>query len=491
MKIGRREFMRGGAAATAAAGIAYWQRSMMVSPARAEGEEPTATPTAEPSPTPEPTATPPPAQRPNFLFIMTDDQSYASWAEPFTLATRTGKPLVDDEGQPQQAYAMPFLRSLPEGGWTEFRQAAVASPLCGPSRASLLTGVPAGTAVGHGVLRNGDIDQLDESNTLAVWMEEIGYEMGLRGKYNFGEGERERETPEGWRYFNLGGRAGNVFRDGELYIRDYAARGATNPFCLFLTPTDPHVPLKPQGAHARLNLIPAPAPPNFDEEDVSDKPAWLHRLKRVGAPGRYDRMRKKIAQTLLGVDDGIEAVFNALKETGLADNTVIIFTSDNGHSFGSHRLAWKGAPYDESVRVPLLIRFPWLTRNRVEDRSVSHLDVTATIVDLAGAVARRPLTGRSLRSIIEEPETFWEGVSYIEGHGDNRDSGSLVRPPFNAIRTGGVAFGRYTYVELPETGERELYDLEADPWQMDNLAGLPAYAEVEDLLSNRLHSFMD
>lgn len=508
MKMSRLDFIRGGVAATAvtATALAGWLRSQ-AAPVRAEGEEPTSTPTEEPTatpepsstpeptatatPEPEPTSTPEPSRRPNFLVIVTDDQDYSSWAEPFTFATRTGKPLLNDEAQPQKGYAMPFLRSFPEGGWVDFQQAAVAAPICGPSRASLLTGVPAGTVAGHGVLRNGELHRLDESNTLAVWLEEAGYEVALRGKYNFGDNERYRPKPPGYAYFNLGGRAGTVFRDGEEYIREYAARGATKPLCLFLTPTDPHVPLRPQGAHANLNLIPSPAPPNYDEEDVSDKPAWVRRLRRVGQPGRFAKTRKKIIQTLLGVDDGIRSVFNALQETGLADNTIIIFTSDNGHSFGSHRLGWKGAPYDESVRVPLVIRFPWLAGNRAEDRAVSHLDVTATIVDLSGAAARRPLVGRSIKPMIEEPETYWEGVTYIEGHGSAGDLKEVQRPIFRAIRTSGAAFGRYTYVELPETGERELYDLEADPWQMNNLAGLPQHAELEDLLSNRLHSFTD
>lgn len=473
--ITRREFVVGGLLAAGAAALSPLSR--FTRPFDVQAEEP------------EPTATPEPGKRPNFIIVMTDDQDYSSWAEKFTLANRSGKPLIGEDGNPQQGYAMPFLRSFPEGGWTDFRQAAVVCSICGPSRASLLTGVPAATSIGHGVLRNGDVNKMDESNTLPVWLSEAGYETALRGKYNFGENERKRPTPPGWDYFVLGGRAGNVFRDGIAYIRDYAARGAEKPLCLFLTPVDPHEPAKPTGANARLDLIPPPAPPNFNEGDVSDKPSWIQRLKSAGRESKYLRKRKTCLQSILGVDDGIEEVFNALKETGLVDNTVIIFTSDNGYSFGNHRLTWKGTAYDESTRVPMVIRLPWLADNRSEDRAVSQADVTATIVELSGAVARRPLIGKSLKTMIEQPETYWEGVCYVEGHGGNVGTPGSKKPTYKGLRTGGDGFGRFTYVELPLTGERELYDLALDPWQMENVAGNPAYAVQEAWLSNRLQEF--
>lgn len=448
-------------------------------------ETPSPTPTETPSPTP--TVTPRPG-RPNFLVIMTDDQDYASWAEPHTLADRRGRPMVND-GAPVQGYAMPFLRSAitspVEPGWVEYRDATVVTALCGPSRASVLTGVRAGGSQGHGVLTNGQIDRMDENRALPVWLTRQGYQMALFGKYNFGSREKDRPKPPGWTRFELGGTAATVFAKGESYIRGRASDAG--PFCLFLCPVDPHAPARPQPQFARINLIPAPAPPNYDEPDVSDKPGWVKALRRVGPENRFRKDRTKVAQTLMGVDQGIAAVVEALRDTGQLENTVIIFTSDNGLSFGSHRLVYKDSPYEESVHVPLLIRYPWLTRNHVEERTVSHLDLTATIVDLAEATADRPLMGQSLMPIAEAPPTFWEGIAYFEGHGRDDRTPRGNRPPFRGLRVGGDGVGgRWSYVEYPVTGEVELYDLTADPFQLENVAGRPEYAAVQDLLAARL-----
>src|SRR5690606_17244787 len=121
--------------------------------------------------------------------------------------------------------------------------------------------------------------------------------------------------------------------------------------------------------------------------------------------------RVRSYQALMGVDQGIEQVINALVTTGQFERTIIIVTADNGESWGSHRQFFKDMIYDEASRVPLAIRVPWAQGNRDEERVVSALDVTATIVEACSLVPGRPLMGQSLLGIIEDSAAPWEGVA--------------------------------------------------------------------------------
>lgn len=424
--------------------------------------------------------------RPNVLWIMTDDQEWQSWALPYTRLDGRGQVVTDGGGEPVRDYAMRYLRSYPGGGWTDFTQNTCTSAICAPSRAALLTGVPARE---HGVMRNGWIDNLDESNTLAVWLSEAGYETHLRGKYSFGDGKRGRPTPPGWTTFNgNGGRAKPVFDAGEQLVRDAAQRGM--PWLICLWPTDPHRLARPSAANAAINLLPPPLPDNINEADVSDKPEWVSSLPlmTVGKVNAAQKERKRGYQALMGVDQGAQRVIEALIETGQFDNTIILFTADNGDSFGAHRLLFKDMIYDEASRVPLAIRLPWLTENRVENRVVSHLDVTATIVAATGIAPGRPLLGSSLLPLMETDGAPWEGCAFVESHG-SPGARAKGRPSFKGLRTGGDGWGYYAYAEHP-TGEVELYDLAADPAELDNAADRPEYAGVRAALAARLGEFL-
>jgi len=297
---------------------------------------------------------------------MTDDQDYQSWAERFTRLDSKGKVLVDGLGEPVREYAMAFTRSMPGGGWCDFTQHTCTSAICAPSRAGLLTGVPARE---HGVMRNGLIGNLDESNTLAVWLAAAGYRTHLVGKYSFGVRGRNHPKPPGWSTLSgRGGLAKAVFAEGEARIRDGV--GDPAPWALFLWPTDPHRRARPTPQNAQVRLSPPELPENINEEDVSDKPAWIRNTRPINAAKLGGIMKERVRgyQALMGVDQGIERVFNALVETGQLDNTIIIVTSDNGDSWGSHRQLFKDMIYDEAARVPLVIRLPWLGGNRTVGR---------------------------------------------------------------------------------------------------------------------------
>jgi arylsulfatase A-like enzyme len=164
---------------------------------------------------------------------------------------------------------------------------------------------------------------------------------------------------------------------------------------------------------------------------------------------------------------------------------VILYTSDNGFLWGEHRLGGKAWPYEESIRVPLVVRAPWVRPpGRVDRRLVLNIDLASTIAELAGVRPGLSQDGRSLVPLIRGEQLRWRGGFVVEYLGRSllRQSGP---PPYHALRT-----LRYLYVEY-ENGWRELYDLAGDPWELWNQADNPRYARIRLLLAKRLHTLYD
>jgi arylsulfatase A-like enzyme len=251
---------------------------------------------------------------------------------------------------------------------------------------------------------------------------------------------------------------------------------------------------------------PLPKPPSFDENQISDKPDWVSSRPALGHTRRQNlKLGLRCATaTLPTVDRGVADLVRELDRQGELDNTVIVFTSDNGYFFGEHRIFLnKVFPYEEALRVPLVMLVPpallgpRAERNGVPpavDTPVNNLDVTATILDLTGAVPCtsggdcRTLDGRSLVPLLNGNRPDWiRDRTLLYQLGGIRTCGEL--PPergltnfYDALRT-----KRYVYVELDrvnrETGacdrpEWELYDLKTDPYQLDNIAVDPRIGPV-------------
>src|SRR6185312_555615 len=160
-------------------------------------------------------------------------------------------------------------------------------------------------------------------------------------------------------------------------------------------------------------------PPNFNESDVSDKPRFLRNnlpaMDRTAVTLSRQSYRLR-AETLLAADDMVGAIVNELQSKGLLENTYIVFTSDNGFFQGEHRMPiGKHLVYEESLRVPLVIRGPQIAANETRTQIVTNLDITATVVDLAGATAGRTLDGRSLVPLFSAPDTPWRTGMLVEG----------------------------------------------------------------------------
>jgi N-acetylglucosamine-6-sulfatase len=430
-----------------------------------------------------------PDGRPNIVVILSDDQSFDSL--------------------PHEPPVMPRLQSMiedPSDHWISFDHAFLSTPLCCPSRASILSGEYSHNT---GVQTNGLGSLFDDGSTVATWLQEAGYYTGLYGKYLNGYPFGHRPfVPPGWDrwlgreqsgqsslYYNyvLVDQGFPLFHGNAPsdYSTDVFAAAAKEfirtapddrPFFLEVTPSGPHRPWTPAprdiGAYADMAIAP---PPSSREADVSDKPAWVRALPSI-SPDRARQLRgihQRSFETLRSVDRLVNGVVEALRERGVLDRTVIFFFTDNGFSFGAHRWAGKGCPYEECVRTPFFVRVPG-ARPHVDGHPISNVDLAPTLAELAGTRPGSPVDGRSLVPLLQGSRVSnWPDGVLLEYVGD------VHIPPWRAIRTRDLAYIEYA------TGERELYDLTGvlgaeDPAELDNRASEPAYAGIEADLAARL-----
>jgi hypothetical protein len=214
-----------------------------------------------------------------------------------------------------------------------------------------------------------------------------------------------------------------------------------------------------------------PQPPSFNEADVSDKPPEIRGRAPFDAGDiaditRFYRCRRA---SELAEDQGVAQIIGALQASGELDNTLVIFTSDNGFMHGEHRVkTGKVVPYEESIRVPLLIRGPGFRGGKtVRDLSI-NADLAPTIVKATGAQPGRTMDGIPLQGFAQNPGRERGRELSIEAGG------------YSGVRT-----RRYIYLQYG-SGFREMYDLQADPYELQNVAHSPAYAAARSALESRL-----
>ena len=408
-------------------------------------------------------------------------------------------------------HPMPILRSrlIDRGVW--FTRAMVVNALCCPSRASILTGSYSHrTGLYRNAPPNGGFASFDDRRTMATVLRGRGYRTALLGKYLNGYGQTNaRYVPPGWdRWvaFVTNGGNGDYFdyslsvdgapvsygSDPADYSTDVLAgeaegfiRGteAGRPLFLLFSPRAPHEAAIPAPRHegAFADLAPH-RPPNFDEADVSDKPAHIRALPPLDATTRanIDQTRIDQYETMLAVDDAIERITDALEETGRLSNTIIAYVSDNGYAWGEHRwVRRKAVPYEESIRVPMVVRYDPLTVvPRTDDHLVANIDLAPTFADLAGLPVRG-VDGRSLVPLLSSPDPPWRSDLLVE-----HALGNGI-PTYCAVRSESHLYVRY------DPPEEELYDLAIDPYQLENRAGDPAYASILEAHRARMFTLCD
>jgi N-acetylglucosamine-6-sulfatase len=438
-------------------------------------------------------------EAPNVLVIESDDQTLESMR------------------------VMTNVNSLIGARGATFENNFVNFSLCCPSRSTFLTGQ---YAHNHGVWSNGwptggfyRFESLHAYNNLAVWLQKAGYYTGMIGKY-MNQYVNDPLVPPGWSDWHAGapeennvynytlnnngtlikyGHATSDFKQDVLTRKavDFVNRRApkAQPFFLWLIYTAPHVGVpdpnpnppynctdaaKPAPRHATAfdsELL--PTPPNFNEADVSDKPAPVRNLPRLDASQIANIQRKYRCEleSLLSVDEGVKRLVGALGANGELANTLIVYTSDNGYFHGEHRIPKeKLRVYEESIRVPLEMRGPGIPSGvNVRDLSI-NADLAPTIVQ--AVTAARPglaMDGRSLVPVAQQPGIEQGRELLIE----EPTLGTI--PGFRAIRT-----NRYVYAEY-DNGQQELYDLRNDPFELQSRHNAPAYAAVKSDLASRLH----
>lgn len=422
----------------------------------------------------------------------------AEAAEPAAAwrATRAARPnivfiLADDLGHHLMRYAPGIQARLGDGGLT-FRNAFVTVPLCSPSRVSILTGQ---YAHNHNVYTNVPYEhylaQGHLGRTVPNWLRAAGYRTGLVGKYvnNYPEGAGDTHIPPGWDEWQalLLDRPAGFFdyvvnENGRLvpygsnvsdYQTDVLARKAVEfiddssrdprPFFLYLAFSAPHLPANPAPRHeGALGNLRAPRTASFNEEDISDKPRWMQQqVPRLTASNieRLDRRYTRRAHSMLALDEAVQDVVSALERRGLLENSYVFFTSDNGYMMGQHRFPeTKDALYEESIRVPLIVRGPGVPAGAASDGIALNIDLAPTFAELAGIEPLVPVDGRSLLPLLSgAPGAGWRG-DFLVAHGR---SGGI--PAYAAVHTLEHVYAEYDTDEI----ETELYDLRRDPEQLD------------------------
>ena len=417
--------------------------------------------------------------------------------------------LMDDQSRMQPDY-MPFVAAT---DWIKFANSSVNVAWCCPSRSTTLTGQ---FSHHHGVeTLQGSL--FDPTSTVATWLQAAGYRTSLVGKYLNGYPfDGVGEVPPGWSdwhaftnvaYYNYklshnGNRA--TYGDGEedystdvlgRIVVDFIEETTDQPWFMFFAPKSPHSPLIPAPRHEGVfaDFVPAHSP-SFNEEDVSDKPAWVRALPMRDEEEMVEH-RRRMLEMNLAVDDALIEIYHALQATGQLERTVIIFTSDNGYSLGEHRWKTKRCEYDECTQVPLYILMPGQAGRTIE-QAVVNADLAPTIAELAGVQPGLEPDGLSLVPLITGDGRDWprEGVliHFVgDAHTPEHDTDDVERervvPTFWGIRT-----PTHKYVEILGNGgasvERELYDLALDPYELENVAGEDAYAEIQAHLDQLLAS---
>lgn len=435
--------------------------------------------------------------RPNIIVILTDDQPYHT---------------VD---------YMPTVKTQLMANGVVFENGFVTTPLCCPSRVSILSGQ---YVHNHKVYTDrmplGGAPKYDDTTCMAIWLHDAGYRTAYFGKYLNGYEDLTpyAAVPPGWdewkaflgknisadddtgslQYYSNFSMSENgtpveypkskanfstdvVTNDALAFIRD--SREA--PFFMMVGYYNPHSPYVSAPRHKETFRSGSDwdwvqyRPPSFNEEDIRDKPDYLGDLSPLSAT-EVDTAHKQILRSLLSVDDGVASILAALEKAGLSENTIIVYLSDNGLTLGDHRFgAAKNCPYEACIKVPFIVYAPGYYQPRVDASLVANIDLAPTVAEWAGITAPDTVDGISMVPLLENPSAKWRDGILLEHWPTEEGVGSMI-PEFYSIRTAEWKYTEYS------TGEVELYDLVNDPFELQNVAGKKDYKDIQAELAGKL-----
>lgn len=419
----------------------------------------------------------PPDRRPNIVFVITDDLRYDGLSCTGHAFAKT--PHID--------------RLAAEGAM--FNNFFTAVPLCSPSRACFLTGLYPHT---NRIINNDKTGLAEISHTLVTFprlLRESGYETAFIGKWHMGFDDSRRPGFDHWVSF----RAQGLYIDGVVnvndqrrqltgYMTDFLNESAARflqkpharPFALYVAHKAVHFPYLPAKRHDALYADATYQPPQVQPGDMEGKPALRYRNpnrvdmlhlegsvpepaeSRRGRPETPDAVVRDQARCMASVDDGMGMILDTLKKTGQLDNTVVMFTSDNGFLMGEHgQFDQKRWAWDDSIRLPFLIRYPKLIRAGTTRTQMSlNIDLAPTMLELAGVQWDGPMHGRSFADVLRNPDAPFRNSFLAEFFGEK--TGNI--PDWQAVRTDHWKYIHYTGNEKFD----EFYDLEKDPGEVHN-----------------------
>jgi N-acetylglucosamine-6-sulfatase len=429
----------------------------------------------------------PKASRPNIVFILVDDLRWddlACMGHPFV---RT--PNID--------------RIAREG--VLFKNAYATTPLCSPSRASILTGLYAHT---HGVKDNTNNDA--RSHKLVTFLrllQRSGYATSFIGKWHMGTDDSPRPGIDHW----IGFKGQGQYVDPEVNVNgtmkklkgyatdllnesavEFIQRPHERPFVLYLShkAVHPNLVQRPDGSISdptASQFLPAerhkklyadakiPRRPNALIDKLHGKPALMRTIDKLPplsrATGTSDEVIRDRLRMLMSVDEGVGLIFKALSATKRLDNTLVVFTSDHGYFYGEHGLSVeRRLAYEESARIPLLMRYPPLIpAGTVQDPLVLSVDIAPTLLEVGGAAVPKNLHGRSLVLLLKGEQKKLRDSFLIEYFSDT------VFPRMHQMGYEAVCTTRWKYIRYTDLkGMDELYDREADPYEMRNRIDEPS-----------------
>lgn len=422
----------------------------------------------------------PQATRPNFVIMMCDDQRWDAMSIAGNAILKT--PNMDRIGR--------------EG--IVFRNAFVTNSLCGPSRATLLTGTYSHT--------NGMIDNRPKTDIRpgVPWMPDLlrsaGYEVAFCGKSHQKNALRERTWDYYFGYKGQGRYKDPIIAEGtdgkdtvypgwmDDVVTDKAVawlKGKREkPFCLFLFFKACHRSWdRPDRLKDLYKDTSVPKPALWNDKGEGKPKAFLEADNVIGTfkdIQDYDKFMKDYYATLAGADENIGRVFDALTSTGKLDDTMMLHTGDNGFFLGEWNRMDKRFMHEVSIRVPMVVRYPKLIQpGTTSDRMVLNVDIAPTILDLAGVAVPKEMHGRSWAPLFKDPKAefrkdwLYEYFEYPDAH--------KVRP-HRGVRT--ETWKLIHYYQDPE--EYELYNLEKDPWEKENLYAKAENADKAKELKTRL-----
>ncbi|QDT41631.1 Choline-sulfatase [Gimesia alba] len=443
-------------------------------------------------------------QQPNIVVVLVDD---LRWDELGCM----GHPFV----------RTPHIDRIAREG-ARFRNAFCSTPLCSPVRACLLTGL---YTHNHGIFDN--INRSKHSHTLKTFpqsLQKAGYETGYVGKWHMGNDDTARPGFDYWvsmkgqgtsfdPVLNINGeripQQGHTTDVLNRKVNEFVKQKRDKPFCLYIAhkALHPELTQRDDGSitdPSAAKFMPAKRHENLYTNDaiprrlnVVDSLEGKRALKRTvpGLPplsqqtGTSDEVIRDRLRMLAGIDEGVGQLCDLLEQQNQLDNTVFVFTSDHGYWYGEHGLSVeRRLPYEEGIRVPLLVRYPPLVKaGTLIDQFAVSVDLAPTILDLAQVKADHKFDGVSLVPLLKgEQPANWRQSFLVEYNSDTVFP-RLVKMGYKAVRT-----PRWKYIQFNELeGMDELYDVQNDPYEFKNRIDDPAMQDTIKTLQAELQRLMN